>query len=192
MTAAWIAQSSIVALVILAAARLLRGRAAVLREGLLLVALAKFVIPPALCPFGFLFDVMAATPAAPVAARVIGDTVPGVASSGWPPLLALVVVPPRNCRPCRRRARTMAAAERRSPRTLTPAAARVESLAASAGCRRHITLQRSDDRGADCRRVCRRIVVPAAVRVVVARTSSTPSCSTKLRITAAGTSRPDG
>jgi beta-lactamase regulating signal transducer with metallopeptidase domain len=167
MTVAWIAQSSIVALVILAATRLLRGRASVLREGLLLVALAKFVIPPALLPFGFLFDLMAATPAAPIAAPVIGDTVQAIASPGWSPLFALVVVYFAGVSAV---LVAVVHGQWRLLHSLKSATyadaglqARVESLAASAGCRRRITLQRSDRIAAPIAVgvVRRRIVVPA-------------------------------
>ena len=153
MIADWMVQSTIVALAILAATRALGGRAAVLREALLLVALAKFAIPPALLPFGFLFDApvpsaaagaaAGAAPLAPAAAPLLL----GVAALYLAGVMAVIVV--------------ALAGQRRLLRVLRSAThadaglqARAVSLAASIGCRRTITVQRSD-----------RIAAPIAVGV---------------------------
>lgn len=156
MTADWILQSSIVALAILASVHALRGQPAALREALVLVALAKFAVPPALLPFGSIFDALALRSAEPATGGVFsagGTSAPVLTADPLFWLAALYLAGAVT---------VMAVAiggQRRLLRTLRSAA----NVKASIGSRGHITLQRSD-----------RIAAPIALGVFRRRIVVTP------------------
>jgi bla regulator protein BlaR1 len=163
----WFVQSSLVAAAILVAVRAIRGRSAVLREALLLVALVKFAIPPPVLPFGSVFDALLPEPADLVSVGVVQAGTPSGDGFAAQPAVWLVALYLAGV------VAVFAAAiggQMRLLRALRSAApadaalqARVVFLARAIGCRGTITLQKTDSIAAPIAVgvLRRRIVVPA-------------------------------